>query len=352
MVRATPLCMWSREKEHSIVKRVALHTLGCKLNAAETSTLGKQFVEQGYGVVEIDEPADVVVINTCSVTERADRECRQLVRRALRHSPNAFVAIVGCYAQLQPHELASIPGVDVVLGTQEKFNLLHHVGNATKKERTEVFVRPIQEATSVSFASTAGFGDRTRSFLKVQDGCDYGCTFCTIPLARGESRSIAIADVVSEARVIAEQGYQEVVLTGVNVGDYGKKTGSSLLALLRQLVEVNGIERIRISSIEPNLLNDDLLEFWFSERKICKHWHIPLQGGSNEILRSMRRRYTRSWYEDRVSKIKRAIPDAGIGADVMTGFPGEDVALFQESYDFLLHLPLTYLHVFTFSERP
>ncbi|MBI3006155.1 MAG: tRNA (N(6)-L-threonylcarbamoyladenosine(37)-C(2))-methylthiotransferase MtaB [Ignavibacteriales bacterium] len=334
------------------MKRVALHTLGCKLNFAETSTIGRQFVQRGYTPVRIDEHADVVVINTCSVTERADRECRQLVRRALRHSPDAFVIVAGCYAQLQPQEIALIPGVDLVLGTREKFDLMNYASGFRKKALPDIRVSPITEKQEFHIASSAGFAERTRAFLKIQDGCDYNCSFCTIPLARGESRSVPVQDLVSYARQTVDGGYKEIVLTGVNVGDYGKKIGTNLLSLLQQFVRVEGLERIRVSSIEPNLLTDELLDFWLSEPKLCKHFHIPLQSGADTILNNMRRRYVTSLYTNRVERIKRSAPLAGIGADVIVGFPGESDFLFDETQRFLTDLPISYLHVFSYSERP
>jgi len=334
------------------MKRVALHTLGCKLNFAESSTIGRQFAERGYHIVDVDQSADVCVINTCSVTERADRECRQIVRRALRHSPEAFVIVIGCYAQLRPQEILSIPGVDLVLGTKEKFHLFHYSNGFQKSGKSSAFVSPIGEADGLEIASSIDTSDRTRAFLKVQDGCDYSCSFCTIPMARGASRSLSAESILAEAEKIVIAGYREIVLTGVNVGDYGRKTDSSLLALLRELVRVEGLERIRISSIEPNLLNRELLEFWLEHDKICKHFHIPLQGGSDELLRGMRRRYLTNLYSERVSAIKTARPSAGIGADVIVGFPGETDEMFEEAYAFLVELPISYLHVFTYSERP
>jgi threonylcarbamoyladenosine tRNA methylthiotransferase MtaB len=334
------------------MNRVALHTLGCKLNFAETSTLGRQFVERGYEIVDIDQPADVCVINTCSVTERADRECRQIVRRALRHSPQAFVIVVGCYAQLQPHEIAAIPGVDLVLGTKEKFDLFGHTDGFRKTGRAKLSVTPIGEVSAFEGASSVGLPDRTRAFLKIQDGCDYNCAFCTIPLARGASRSVGIAEALEQAKLIAYAGYKEIVLTGVNVGDYGAKGGTNLLHLLRQLVDVDGVERVRISSIEPNLLTDELLELWLANPKLCKHFHIPLQGGSDELLKGMRRRHLTRLYAERVQAIKAACPTAAVGADVIVGFPGESDRLFEETYRFLVDLPVSYLHVFTYSERP
>ena len=334
------------------MKRVAFHTLGCKLNFSETSTLGRQFVEHGYQLVDLDGPADVCVINTCSVTERADRECRQLVRRALRHSPKAFVAVVGCYAQLQPEEVAAIDGVDLVLGTKEKFNLFDHAAGFAKQDRPRIVVSPIQEAESIHAASSMGFGDRTRAFLKIQDGCDFTCSFCTIPLARGESRSVAVSEIISQAREIVGHGYREIVLTGVNVGDYGKKISTDLVSLLRALADVDGLQRIRISSIEPNLLSDELMDFWLESDQVCNHFHIPLQSGADDVLKNMRRRYLSDWYRNRVERIKNTSPDAGIGADVIVGFPGETDELFEETYHFLTELPISYLHVFTYSERP
>jgi threonylcarbamoyladenosine tRNA methylthiotransferase MtaB len=334
------------------MKRIALHTLGCKLNYAETAAIGKQFIGNGYTVVGLDDSADVVVINSCSVTASADRECRQLVRRALRHSPDAFVAVVGCYAQLQPEQLAAIQGVDLVLGSQDKFSLFKYITSGKKKTQTEIAVSCIGETNEFGFASSAGFEERTRAFLKVQDGCDYSCTYCTIPLARGKSRSAVISEIVVQAREAVELGYQEVVLTGVNVGDYGRKDDTNLLTLLHQLVTVDGLMRIRISSIEPNLLTDELLDFWFEEKKLCNHWHIPLQSGSDTILRLMRRRYLTEVYTNRIERIKSSITDAGIGTDVIVGFPGESIDLFEETYTYLHELPVTYFHVFSYSERP
>lgn len=334
------------------MRRVALHTLGCKLNFAESSAIGRQFIDRGFQVVGIDDAADVCVINTCSVTERADRECRQIVRRALRHSPRAYVIVAGCYAQLRPEQIAAIPGVDLVLGTQEKFDIFQLSDGFMKSECSRTFVSPISAADSFAPASSVGSADRTRAFLKIQDGCDYSCAFCTIPLARGSSRSTAISDIVAQATVAVASGYREIVLTGVNVGDYGSKMGSSLVALLKSLVDVEGLSRIRISSIEPNLLTDELLLLWASNPKICKHFHLPLQGGNDDLLKRMRRRYLTEVYSDRVHKIRAYLPEAGIGGDVITGFPGETEDLFKQSYRFIVDLPLSYLHVFTYSERP
>ena len=334
------------------MRKVALHTLGCKLNFAESSTIARQFKHRGYEVVGIDDPADVCIINTCSVTERADRECRQVVRRALRHSPNAYVIVAGCYAQLRPEQLAAIPGVDLVLGTSEKFDIFRYSSDFIKSECSRTFVSPIQNADSFLAASSAGSDDRTRAFVKVQDGCDYSCAFCTIPLARGASRSTPVSSIVSQVVGVVAEGYQEIVLTGVNVGDYGSKIGSNLVELLKELVVIDGLSRIRISSIEPNLLTDDLVSFWASNPKLCKHFHLPLQGGNDSVLKGMRRRYLTDLYRNRIGMIRRLIPDAGIGADVIAGFPGETDALFDETYRFLIDLPISYLHVFTYSERP
>ena len=333
------------------MKHIAFHTLGCKLNFSETATLARECQEKGYALVDFGAQADVVVLNTCSVTERADRECRQLVRRARRTSPDALIVVTGCYAQLQPETIAAIPGVNLVLGTREKPELLDHL-NALAAHEHRVHVSNISDATEIMSAASTGFADRTRSFLKIQDGCDYSCSFCTIPLARGHSRSITADTLVQEARSIVEQGFREIVLTGVNVGDYGTSSHSSLLDLLNVLTKVDGLERVRVSSIEPNLLTDGLLEFWLSHEVMCPHFHIPLQSGSDPILKSMRRRYRRDWYADRVQRIKDIAPDAGIGSDVIVGFPGETDSHFEETYQFLVDMPVSYLHVFTYSERP
>ena len=334
------------------MKKASFHTLGCKLNYAETATIEKQFVDRGFAIVPFNEKADVCVVNTCSVTERADRECRQIVRRALRTSPDAFVAVMGCYAQLRPEEIASIDGVDVVLGAAEKFHLFDHALDFQKFDAPKVFVGPISDVSDFGPAYSGGVDGRTRAFLKVQDGCDFNCSFCTIPLARGKSRSQSIDDCLLQAEHLVDQDYKEIILTGVNVGDYGKQNGSSLLDLLRQLEKIDGVERIRVSSIEPNLLTPELLRFWTSSQKMCDHFHIPLQSGCDEILRKMRRRYTTDDYRKLVSEIRSYSPDAGIGVDVIVGFPGETDALFSESVQFLEQLQVSYLHVFTYSERP
>lgn len=331
---------------------VSLHTLGCKLNTAETSTIGKQFVDRGFSVVEFGRPADVCVINTCSVTERADRECRQVVRKAIRSSQHPFVVVTGCYAQLAPDEVASIQGVDLVLGTQEKFEIFDYVGGLEKKLYPQMFVSAVEKADNFGVSFTTAVGDRTRAFLKVQDGCDYNCSFCTIPLARGASRSQTTEASVSQARELVLQGFKEITLTGVNVGDYGRNTNANLLHLLRELVTVDGLERIRISSIEPNLLTEEMVAFVAAQPKMCKHFHIPLQSGCDEILRLMRRRYNTNLYADLIHRIRRSIPECGIGVDIIAGFPGESEEYFRTTLQFIEELPFSYLHVFTYSERP
>ncbi|MFA5833166.1 MAG: tRNA (N(6)-L-threonylcarbamoyladenosine(37)-C(2))-methylthiotransferase MtaB [Bacteroidota bacterium] len=332
--------------------KASFYTLGCKLNYAETASLERQFKERGFDIVPFAEHSDVCIINTCSVTERADREARQIVRRALRTSPNAFVAVVGCYAQLDPEEIASIDGVDIVLGASEKFRVFDFAESFQKYSSPKVFVSPIENVNDFGPAFSGGVDDRTRAFLKVQDGCDFTCAFCTIPLARGESRSQTIDACVTQARQLVEMGYKEIILTGVNVGDFGKKNDLSLLQLLKELDSVDGIERIRISSIEPNLLNDELIDFWLRSEKICDHFHIPLQNGNDEILRKMRRRYTSEHYQKLIHRIREKSPSAGIGVDVIVGFPGETEQLFEKNFHFLHELPISYLHVFTYSERP
>ena len=334
------------------MKKVALHTLGCKLNYAETATIGRQFTDRGFEVVDSDQPADVYLLNTCSVTERADRECRQIIRRALRTSPEAFIIVSGCYAQLRPEEIAAIDGVDLVLGTNEKFSVFDHADRFVKQPTPHVYVSCIDDAVDCAPAFSADTGSRTRAFLKIQDGCDFNCSFCTIPMARGASRSRPEEDVVLDAARIASQGCSEIVLTGVNVGDYGLKQGAGLLRLLRKLEEVDGIERIRISSIEPNLLTRELVDAVLGSEKCCNHFHIPLQSGSDAVLKRMRRRYTREQYLAVVEYIRGRDQDAGIGADVIVGFPGETEESFRETSSFLADAPVSYLHVFTFSERP
>ena len=333
-------------------KKVAFYTLGCKLNYSETSTIGRQFENAGFQTVNFTDEADVYVINTCSVTDHADKKCRRVVKEALKHSPGAYIAIVGCYAQLKPQEIAEIPGVDVVLGAAEKFQLVEHITDLTKKSKAEIHNSPIEETQS--FIGSYSFGDRTRTFLKVQDGCDYSCTFCTIPLARGASRSNTITEVIKQAEEIAASGVKEIVLTGVNLGDFGIRNGQRedrFFDLVKALDEVEGIDRIRISSIEPNLLSDDIIEFVASSKRFVPHFHIPLQSGSNKILGLMRRRYRRELYAERVSKIKSLMPDCCIGVDVIVGFPGETREDFLDTYQFLNDLEISYLHVFTYSER-
>lgn len=333
-------------------KRAAFYTLGCKLNYAETASLERQFKDEGFEITPFDGSMDVCVINTCSVTERADREARQIVRRALRTSPAAFVVVLGCYAQLNPEMIASIEGVDLVLGASEKFNVIKYADGFTKFDAPKIYVSPISEANDFGVAYSGSADDRTRAFLKVQDGCDFTCSYCTIPLARGKSRSQLLDATVAQAVSLVAQGYKEIVLTGVNVGDYGKKDDSSLLELLRALEAIDGLNRIRISSIEPNLLNEELLGHWLASEKVCKHFHIPLQSGSDKILRLMRRRYTSGDYERLILNIRSRAPHAGIGVDVIVGFPGETNEVFEETYNFLHALPISYLHVFTYSERP
>ena len=332
--------------------RVALHTLGCKLNYAETATIGRQFHERGFELVEFGEPADVCVINTCSVTARADRECRQLIRRALRVGPSPFVVVTGCYAQLEPEQVASINGVDLVLGSHEKFELFRYLDGFTKLGAPRVHVSDSAELQTFGPAFSSEAGGRTRAYLKVQDGCDYTCSFCTIPLARGESRSQPPEACLQQAERLVREGFREIVLTGVNVGDYGKKIGSSLVDLLGAMVALEGLRRIRISSIEPNLLTPELIDAVARNPKICKHFHIPLQSGTDSVLRRMRRRYTTADYRELIDAIRRRLPEAGIGVDVITGFPGESEAEYESTHRFLADLPVSYLHVFTYSERP
>lgn len=333
-----------------IRKKVAFHTLGCKLNFAETSTISRSFPEEKFEKVPANSKADIYVINTCSVTDAADKKCRQAIKKFINLSPGAFIAVVGCYAQLRPREIASIPGVDLVLGTNEKFEIGDYLTDFEKKPDPEVHSCDLKY--SDSYNPSFSIGDRTRSFLKVQDGCDYGCSYCTIPLARGKSRNPRISEIVIEAEKIAERGVKEIVLTGVNIGDFGKSTGESFSALLRDLIKVQGIERFRISSIEPNLLTDELIEMASENEKILPHFHIPLQSGCNKILGLMRRRYNRELFASRVRMVKEKLPLAGIGADLITGFPGESAADFEDTYSFLQAMPVTYLHVFTFSARP
>ncbi len=329
---------------------VAFHTLGCKLNFAETSTIARQLKENGFRKVNFEEQADVYVINTCSVTENASRECRAVVRKAMHINPSAFVAVVGCYAQLKPDEIANIEGVDLVLGATEKFNIAGYLQQLTKKEKAEVHSCEINEADF--YVSSYSVGDRTRAFLKVQDGCDYNCSYCTIPLARGASRNDTIPNILKQVQEIANKGVKEIVLTGVNAGDFGSNASNeTFLQLIQELDKIEEIERFRISSIEPNLLTDEIIEFVACSKRFVPHFHIPLQSGSDKILKLMRRRYKRDLYVDRVRKIKSQMPDCSIGVDVIVGFPGETEQDFLDTYNFINTLDVSYLHVFTYSER-
>ncbi len=334
------------------MKTVSLHTLGCKLNFSETSTIGKEFTENGFTIVDSNQKADVYLFNTCTVTENAEKECRQLVRRALRTNPEAYIIVTGCYAQLRPQEIASIDGVDAVLGSIEKFKLFSILDKFEKKDLTCIRVSPLEDLTEFGVAHSTDSDSRTRAFLKIQDGCDYKCSFCTIPLARGSSRSMPLINVVQEFKSLLDSGYKEIILTGVNVGDYGKSFDTDFYNLLLKLVQIEGDFRIRISSIEPNLLSENILHLVAENEKICHHFHIPLQSGSPVILKSMQRRYTVVEYENLIYKIKRMIPDCGIGVDVIVGFPGETEEEFIKTHNFLRDLPVSYLHVFTYSERP
>ncbi|XOV94229.1 MAG: tRNA (N(6)-L-threonylcarbamoyladenosine(37)-C(2))-methylthiotransferase MtaB [Bacteroidota bacterium] len=333
-------------------KRVAFYTLGCKLNFSETSTISRMFEDRDYEKVDFYDRPDIFIINTCSVTENADKKCKKLVREAKKISPDSYIAIMGCYAQLKPKEIAEIEGVDAVLGAAEKFRLFDYLDEFVPSKTAKVFASEIKEAKQ--FNASYSFGERTRTFLKVQDGCNYGCAFCTIPLARGKSRSDTIENIVAQAREIAQTEVKEIVLTGVNIGDYGiidGKRSEKFINLLKALDEVEGIERIRISSIEPNLLTNEIIRFVSKSKKFVPHFHIPLQSGSDDILKRMNRRYLSQLYQDRVETIKTLMPDCCIGVDVITGFPGETEERFLETYNFLNELNISYLHVFTYSER-
>jgi len=336
-------------------KKVAFYTLGCKLNFSETSTIARNFQDEGFDRVDFEEVADMYVINTCSVTENADKQFKQVVRKAMKLNDKAFVAAIGCYAQLKPEELANVDGVDLVLGATEKFKITDYINDLSKNDFGEIHSCEIEEADF--YVGSYSIGDRTRAFLKVQDGCDYKCTYCTIPLARGISRSDELENVLKNAKEISAQGIKEIVLTGVNIGDYGKgefgnkKHEHTFLELVQELDKVEGIERLRISSIEPNLLKNETIEFVSKSRTFVPHFHIPLQSGSNEILKLMKRRYLREIYTERVNKIREVMPDACIGVDVIVGFPGETDEHFLETYHFLNDLDISYLHVFTYSER-
>ncbi|MBE7698382.1 tRNA (N(6)-L-threonylcarbamoyladenosine(37)-C(2))-methylthiotransferase MtaB [Tenacibaculum finnmarkense] len=337
-------------------KKVAFYTLGCKLNFSETSTIARNFVNEGFERVDFDEKAQIYVINTCSVTDNADKRFKAIVKNALKQNEDAFIIGVGCYAQLKPEELANVNGVDLVLGATEKFNVTSYINDLTKNDIGEVHSCEIEEADS--YVGAYSIGDRTRAFLKVQDGCDYKCTYCTIPLARGISRSDTLENVLKNAKEISEKGIKEIVLTGVNIGDYGKgefgnkKHEHTFLELVKELDKVEGIKRLRISSIEPNLLKDETIDFVSKSKTFVPHFHIPLQSGNDELLKKMKRRYLTKTYTNRTQKIKEVMPNACIGVDVIVGFPGETDELFLETYNYLNDMDISYLHVFTYSERP
>lgn len=335
------------------MKSVSLHTLGCKLNYSETSTIAKDFSSKGFKLNNYGEPSDIFVLNTCSVTDNADKECRQIVRSVIRDNPNTYVIVTGCYAQLQPGQIAEIEGVDLVLGINEKFKLFDYIDNFEKKELSCIHHTEINEVRDFDEAFSADTDSRTRAFLKIQDGCNYKCTFCTIPLARGISRSLPIEKVIDNAKKIIDSGYKEIVLTGVNTGDYNYDSNNKnfrLIDVLHELDKLN-IDRIRISSIEPNLLTDEIISFAKNSDKYCNHFHIPMQSGDNDILRQMKRRYNKEFYRDLIYKLNDEIKDVGIGVDVITGFPGEEDSNFDNTYNFLDTLPVSYLHVFNYSER-
>ena len=335
-----------------MIGKVALHTLGCKLNFSETSVIGKQFLSNGYEVVDFDEQADVFVFNTCSVTENAEKECRQLVRRVLRNNPEAYVIVTGCYAQLRPDEISEIEGVDAILGSNEKFNVFSILQNFKKSDLAYIKVSPLDDLNKFGEAHSTDADNRTRAYFKIQDGCDYNCSFCTIPLARGSSRSMNPQKAIDEFKNLVELDYKEIIITGVNVGDYGKQFDINLYDLLYEFVKVSGEFRIRISSIEPNLLSDEIIDLIAEEEKICSHLHIPLQSGNPGILKAMQRRYSLKEYENVITKAHERIYNLGIGVDVIVGFPGETEEQFIDTHNYLRDLPVSYLHVFTYSERP
>jgi threonylcarbamoyladenosine tRNA methylthiotransferase MtaB len=334
----------------NIIKRVAFYTLGCKLNFSETSTIGRSMDPDKFTRVDFEEKADIYIINTCSVTEAADKKCRQVIKKSIKKAPDAYIIVVGCYAQLKPEELTSIPGVDLVLGINERFDISSYIDRV--ESGFDNIIQSCDNPDSGGFSSSYSLGDRTRSFLKVQDGCDYPCSYCTIPKARGKSKNQSINDCVSDAEEIARYGVKEIVITGVNIGDFGKSTGEDFHSLLKELIKVKGIERYRISSIEPNLLTDEIISLVERESKIVPHFHIPLQSGSNRILGLMKRRYKREVFADRVKAIRKKMPDAAIGADVIVGFPGETDKDFNDTLKFLRPYDLSYLHAFSFSARP
>ena len=331
--------------------KAAFHTLGCKLNFSETSTISAEFKSKGFEIVPFKDYADVYIVNTCTVTENADKECRQIIRRALKNNPEAFIIVTGCYAQLKPEEIVSIEGVDAVLGSNEKFKIFSLIENFEKKELSCIHVTPTDEMNDVFAASSTEADNRTRAFLKIQDGCDYKCTYCTIPRARGKSRSLAVDEVMNNFQQLLSEGYKEVIITGVNVGDYRADSGENLYQLLLKMIAVDGYFRLRISSIEPNLLTDEIIELTASSEKLCDHFHIPLQSGSSKILKLMQRRYNLDTYKSVVEKCYDKVENIGIGIDVIVGFPGETEEDFLNTYNFLKDLPFSYLHVFTYSER-
>ncbi len=331
-------------------KKVSFHTLGCKLNFSETSTIAREFSEKGFQRVNFGEDAEVVVINTCTVTGIADKKCRQAIKKAKKTSPGAFIAVTGCYAQAEAEKIAEIPGVDIVLGMNEKFNLFKHIDNFEKKDTPAIYSCETSEIEQFDAAYSSG--DRTRSFVKVQDGCDYPCTYCTIPSVRGKSRSGSIAQIVNQAKEIAEKGFKEIILTGVNIGDFGKGSDENFYDLVKALDKVDGIERYRISSVEPNLITDEIIEFTAQSEKFLPHFHIPLQSGSDKILKLMKRRYNTDLFRSKIETINALIPDAFLGIDVIVGFPGETDKDFNDTYQFLESLKISFLHVFSYSVRP
>ncbi|MDM8161950.1 tRNA (N(6)-L-threonylcarbamoyladenosine(37)-C(2))-methylthiotransferase MtaB [Labilibaculum sp. K2S] len=330
-------------------KKVAFYTLGCKLNFSETSTIGRSFKEMGFETIKHTEKADIYIINTCSVTDHADKKCRQAIKKAIKTNANAFIAVIGCYAQLKPNEIIAIPGVDLVLGANEKFNICKYIDHLEKKGTGEL--HPCEVESVKDFHSSYSMGDRTRCFLKIQDGCNYYCTYCTIPFARGNSRNMSIKETVQQAEDIAKQGAKEIILTGVNIGDFGKSTNETFLDLIKELEKVKGISRFRISSIEPNLLSNEIIDFVAQSEKFVNHFHLPLQAGSNKVLKLMKRRYDRELFAQRIEKIKSLLPDAFIGVDVIAGSRGESDQDFEDAYLFIKELPISQLHVFPYSER-
>ncbi|MBX3008910.1 MAG: tRNA (N(6)-L-threonylcarbamoyladenosine(37)-C(2))-methylthiotransferase MtaB [Melioribacteraceae bacterium] len=332
--------------------KAAFYTLGCKLNYSETSAIGTQFKENGFEIIDYDSKADVYVINTCTVTENAEKDCRQIVRRALKNNPEAFIIVTGCYAQLRPDEIADIEGVDLIVGSDEKFNIFSFINSFEKNKLSCIHVSPTEELNAFNLSFSTDTDSRTRAFLKIQDGCDYKCSFCTIPLARGKSRSAEHELIIDQFKKLLDSGYKEIILTGVNVGDYGKSVQSNFYSLLNSIVRINGEYRIRISSIEPNLLTDEIIDLVAGDSRICNHFHIPLQSGSDKVLKLMQRRYRVGDYENLIFKVNEKIDYAGIGVDVIVGSPGETETDFLDTYNFLNKLPVSYLHVFTYSERP